>query len=206
MKIRAISVSNFRSIGEEGLTLPLSKKVNVLIGQNNAGKSNLIRALQKIKSMKPGNPPTIALDQLDVHVRDGKNTFSFTIHMDPSDLLKNFGVGMERVKDPSFTYTGTGSVVAAKSFLLDLPVDLKLRIFTKWTGSRYTTRPTEDQLNQNMATISMRCLPQLMGDIPEVHLVPQFRQILPGDEYSLDGKNIIGMLRQFQHPNVGNDD
>lgn len=46
MKLTHIGISNFRSIGEELLTIDLTKKINVFVGANNCGKSNVLRALE----------------------------------------------------------------------------------------------------------------------------------------------------------------
>lgn len=45
MKITAFSVSNFRSI-TSAHKINISKHTTVLIGKNNEGKSNLLKALQ----------------------------------------------------------------------------------------------------------------------------------------------------------------
>ena len=45
MKLTHVGISNFRSIGEEFVTIDLTKKINVLVGANNCGKSNVLRAL-----------------------------------------------------------------------------------------------------------------------------------------------------------------
>jgi len=41
--------------------------------------------------------------------------------------------------------------------------------------------------------------------VPPVHIIPEFRQIRSGDEYTLDGVNLIGLLAGYQHPEVGKD-
>ena len=42
MKLRALTIRNFASIGEPGLTIPIDDIV-VLIGPNNSGKSSVLR-------------------------------------------------------------------------------------------------------------------------------------------------------------------
>ena len=44
MPIRSIEISNFRSI-DNVLNIPLTGKVTFLVGTNNAGKSNILRAM-----------------------------------------------------------------------------------------------------------------------------------------------------------------
>ena len=46
MKLVGIGIANYCSIGEEPVWIDLEKKVNLLIGPNNSGKSNVIDALR----------------------------------------------------------------------------------------------------------------------------------------------------------------
>ena len=43
MRITGIEVRNFRSIGSEPVVLVPWRKCNMLVGQNNSGKSNVLR-------------------------------------------------------------------------------------------------------------------------------------------------------------------
>lgn len=47
MKIKKIYIKNFRSIKELSLTFP-EKGLLVLVGSNNAGKSNILRAIDAL--------------------------------------------------------------------------------------------------------------------------------------------------------------
>jgi predicted ATP-dependent endonuclease of OLD family len=48
MKIHKIGIRNYRSIGDQPIELDLCKRANILIGPNNAGKSNVLTAIQRI--------------------------------------------------------------------------------------------------------------------------------------------------------------
>jgi len=45
MKIVRLGFANFRSIGSEPVILDLQKRINLLIGANNSGKSNVLEIL-----------------------------------------------------------------------------------------------------------------------------------------------------------------
>lgn len=48
-RLRQISIENFRSVGEEPIRLTFPEKCpTIIIGENNAGKSNIIRAIELI--------------------------------------------------------------------------------------------------------------------------------------------------------------
>jgi hypothetical protein len=51
MKIDGVSIKGWRSFDGEGATLKHLRKVNIIIGPNNAGKSNLSRLLRKLKEI-----------------------------------------------------------------------------------------------------------------------------------------------------------
>ena len=51
MKISKIKINNFKSIGEEKNELKLESGVTALIGKNEAGKSNVLDAINAIKFM-----------------------------------------------------------------------------------------------------------------------------------------------------------
>jgi AAA15 family ATPase/GTPase len=56
MKLTHLGISYYRSIGKEPVMLDLTKKLNVLVGANNCGKSNVLRALEHFNgSQKTSN-------------------------------------------------------------------------------------------------------------------------------------------------------
>lgn len=46
MKIKRIKIKNFRSIGEEGINFEPKDRLNIIVGENNVGKSNILKALK----------------------------------------------------------------------------------------------------------------------------------------------------------------
>jgi ABC-type arginine transport system ATPase subunit len=52
--LERVRIFHFRSIGAEGCEIDLTKPVSLLIGPNNSGKSNALRALDTVFSMKAG--------------------------------------------------------------------------------------------------------------------------------------------------------
>ncbi|MFN0080780.1 MAG: AAA family ATPase [Prosthecobacter sp.] len=46
MKFTHLGISHFRSIGETPVIIDLSKKITILVGQNDCGKSNVLRGLE----------------------------------------------------------------------------------------------------------------------------------------------------------------
>jgi AAA15 family ATPase/GTPase len=46
MKIKRIKIKNFRSVGEEGIDFKPKDGLNTIVGENNVGKSNILKALK----------------------------------------------------------------------------------------------------------------------------------------------------------------
>ena len=52
MKLLRIGVANFRSIGAQPVMIDLQKRINLLIGANNSGKSNVLTIFQRLDQLK----------------------------------------------------------------------------------------------------------------------------------------------------------
>ena len=65
MKITGFGVANFRSFGTTGSMIHDFGRVNVFIGKNNCGKSNVLRFLQFVSgsTRDPNRPANAALDR-----------------------------------------------------------------------------------------------------------------------------------------------
>src|ERR1700730_2413926 len=48
----AIEISGFRSFGQEPVLIGALRKMNFLVGQNNSGKSNVLRAVTMLSSLR----------------------------------------------------------------------------------------------------------------------------------------------------------
>ncbi len=98
MKIKYIKISNYRSFGKGGLTIDNPERINLLIGTNNAGKSNILKFLSII-----GHPDFVRM--LDIGFNNQhrvsypftvddfrdfihSNKINFTIGFEPTELYK----------------------------------------------------------------------------------------------------------------------
>ena len=70
MKLARIGFAFFRSIGEAPALIDLRKRVTLIIGANNSGKSNV---LARIILLKEKQGYLESLSQTDIHLRDGRN-------------------------------------------------------------------------------------------------------------------------------------
>jgi hypothetical protein len=85
--IQAFGISSYRSFGPEPELFPHLKKINIIIGQNNSGKSNVLRYLnhhyaKAVESCKgKGGRPGYALKDLDRHLGGETGVHTFCIGM-----------------------------------------------------------------------------------------------------------------------------
>lgn len=88
-RLNYFEVSGYRSIGDEiCLRIPVSKPL-VIVGENNAGKSNIVKAIERL--LGEGWPPSWAPENHDFHDRDTNG--EIRISAEATGLtLKNRGV------------------------------------------------------------------------------------------------------------------
>jgi putative ATP-dependent endonuclease of OLD family len=87
-RIESIEIENFRSIGEEPLLIDFPKNSPlILVGENNAGKSNIIRAIELI--FGEYHPKYKSLDDFDYFERNPKN--KITINAKVTGIINKFG-------------------------------------------------------------------------------------------------------------------
>jgi AAA15 family ATPase/GTPase len=89
LRLRSISLQNFRSFKD---TVKISdlKRVNVLVGPNKAGKSNVFEALSLLKSL--ANDDANSRRNLDDyrfdHAKQNKIVIEIEIELSPSEQLQ----------------------------------------------------------------------------------------------------------------------
>jgi len=77
LPLRSLAISGYRSYGKLPQYFPRLGKVNVIIGPNNVGKSNILRFLLDVypKETRSG---ALSLDPLDRHLDGGSGTYAGT--------------------------------------------------------------------------------------------------------------------------------
>ena len=121
MKVKSITIINFKSIGEN-CTLPLDNKSTVLVGPSNVGKSNILKAIEfAFGDLKLASNETcswLSTSSADVV------TILFSIEDSDSSNLKNISENLIDKKHLEYIKNLDGSAVC--SFLPDDDID-KLR-------------------------------------------------------------------------------
>ncbi len=139
MKITHWGISYFRSIGEKPVMLDLTKKINVLVGANNAGKSNVLRGLAWYgdKKIREGN-----FKPIDHHQRKDMQRPRFSLRADCDMHAEEDVRSLGAVE---ITYDGHIDSVgeAYASNLESVPWELFNRLY-RFTGNHFNRRVDGD--------------------------------------------------------------
>lgn len=196
MKLTHVGISRFRSIGSEPVMIDLTKKINVLVGANNCGKSNVLRAL--------GSFGRKTEDELDMHFRDKGSYPVYWIRIEPDGgteaSMRNIGpVFFGRRQTPD-GLTIDNSPFASLDWETFRPYWQSFN-----PGYYYSGRPSEEQVLAEKAKVALRIFDQHARELPNTVTIPQFRKISVAEKYSVGGAGIVTMLARWQHPKIGED-
>src|SRR5258708_25280932 len=85
-KLLGFGLANYRSFGETGFVVGDIKKVNVFIGKNNSGKSNVLRAISQLRRLQVGDRVK-GIDPLEDHHRRRPIPPSLTVRIPTETFL-----------------------------------------------------------------------------------------------------------------------
>ena len=195
-QLNGIEIHNFRSIGNESVALNPLKTCNILVGQNNSGKSNIIKAIQKISENSE-------LTELDLHNRSPKNKFTFTLHFQTEKFSQ-----WTRTQHFPVTYSWeSGQVPKIIDYpLANLDFDPAYKALETLLNKRWNQKVKPEVIKEEFLNHADRIISEWgEGVMAPVSIIPEFRQIQRGDQYTLSGTNLITELGRWQHPLVGQD-
>ena len=204
MELTQIGFSNFRSIGAEAVFVDLTAKVNVIIGANNAGKSNVFRALEFMK--RSTDERKQAALQLEYHKRDPSNQFLVTLvgQTEPEDgpIHEFFGKS-----DMRFTYEpGDGKRTPVTTPFAAMRFNEFARVYQSQTNEHFTRHLRDDEMPQYYFKLAAVVVNSLLTQIPRVHVIPAIRKVDKGQQYGLDGSGAIQTLATWKNPDIGHDE
>ena len=175
--------------------LDLQRRINLLIGANNSGKSNVLEILRRLKTERLEQ---IKIAEVDLHKRDGSRLVELVVDVEATEQ-NEVSEGVRR-----FHVAVSGGTV---SRWLTTPFDgLDHRQFalfmSKWLKRTFTSVPRENDLKQYQQQAAAEAYRTLRNLVPELHVIPQFRQIRSG-AYSIDGSGIVELLAEWKAPEIG---
>lgn len=194
MKITRWGISNFRSIGKDPVMLDLTKKVNVLVGANNCGKSSVLRALSMFGSRNP------ALQNIDVHRRDEQNVT--VCHIEALTDRESPLCTYLEVLQLQYRFPVKGQLDGSTN-LSDVDWRAASVLMEKFEQRRFVAEPRQSELESLAPSLAYRELEPEKKFRDRVGFVPVFRQIRDHDTYDIDGQGIARLLARWKEPEVG---
>jgi len=232
--IQGLAVGGYRSFASESMVYfyPLSK-VNLIAGQNNVGKSNLLRFLHGVMATQDGLADTDTTGDWDRPLGGRQHRFRFAIGFEKAALM-----GRAEAQQP-----GNTRAMQAFETILDLPAFARPGSSLVWweyssdslkrnQGWRsdyeaqqtliqsvsWDVHETARQLSSLVTNTTgggdgadlIRVLDWLiptMNELPNARTIVAFRQILSSNDESpeqLSGRNLIRKLRALQSPTLLN--
>lgn len=206
MKLTHLGISHFRSIGKKPVMIDLSKKITVLVGQNDCGKSNVLRGMELVCNLRDNEPR--GLDGVDFHFRNRQLPLQV---LSQTEFLQGPEGEKPKVERISFSVAyNADSELALTSpdiMALDFPqtnflsnaVGHGAKDVHEWARD---DRRKEDFRKANCVgmTFKFRTL------LPTFCQIPQYRRIDDKNEYSVEGAGVIKLLSEWQHPVIGHDE
>ncbi|MEQ1764656.1 MAG: AAA family ATPase [Pyrinomonadaceae bacterium] len=233
LPIYGFGISNYRSIGSDTQYVSPCSKINFLAGQNNAGKSNVLRFLteqygQSIKAVKEGK--ILRYSRLDAHNSDTQLPQRIAFPIDDAvqrfaPLVKNspeiaklidgaittnlFHVDSEKNHIPFFNSPENEVYSLVPSYLEEIKpkiVRAKIALNSIWSFLN-NGRTVSDPLFERILPDVLRQIAFHAVPIPAVTLIPAIRKIGKGGDAandSFDGTGIIEKLAHLQNPEFEN--
>lgn len=201
---KSLKIYNFRSIGATGVDFGELKKINLIIGQNNTGKSNVIAAFGFIGEILDN---VAHLTELNRHLRDTTKDPAIEIEFEiPS--LPEFQDIKEFKNNILFNISSSLDKQIITSDLKNF-LDNHDHAFEKFYGypntkqdDTYIINTSKDKLFDDFDN---KLFSECKNKIPEIKIIPEFRQISEGSEYSYAGKNLVKTLAELKSPPIGQD-
>ena len=183
MDIKSIEIQYYRSIGSKPVRINLEKKANILIGQNNAGKSNTIHALAVIdrwvRALRQNATPQ-PLNELEFHNRDRSNLPNIKVVLSRESRSK-FNLEYGDIEyDITFSFNlDHNSFDVCDSTIFYLELAGINHFIKKYKNRQFQEKPNKnDWINIAREIINESSfLREVFKDFPRVYTIPGFRRV-----------------------------
>ncbi len=206
MKFSGFSIHNYRSIGENGVLLNPIKKCTILVGKNNSGKSNILRAIKKVSDSFNGISNSIT--ELDFHNRNSNVPVICRLFF---ALEESNGVDRYLLSEgysslwADYRFSGSGWEYENNIFSEIDDGQQALRVMKKVFNNRWDVIPMREDIKREFKKVGGEFFTGYSQPIPRVQIIPEFRKIENAEKYSFDGKNLVSLLAEYQNPEIGKD-
>jgi len=208
MKIKSITINGYRSISDSGLSLGNTQKINLLIGANNSGKSNILKFINmlgdprfagSIRTVGYKDPVQLAypLAIEDFKDFDPDKSFRFTLEVEPTEDFKLACKDIIPYQDFSITFeikkNGASAVISHLTNFVENISEGELRRYEEKKGIHGGSR--SDRLVSAVAGLN---LPK-QASLISVEYLDEFRKITDNVEIRKKLNDIINYNHTTQH-------
>lgn len=221
-KLPGFGVANYLSFGSEGFIVEHPKKINVFIGKNNCGKSNVLKGIALLKHVRNVNQ-AVKIDEVSESHRRSKIAPSVTVIKPTEQLLAN---AVRTIPDGNvrelMNRLGKSIIIRWKldGSGLDGPhpfasLNDYLPYIHEWlTGNRMSTSNRDSQpYLKDLAAFLVKGAIEDIRAFDSVLSIPVFREIKTkpsqlekDDPHTFNGNNIINSLKEMREPVIGHQD
>ncbi|MFZ2362555.1 MAG: AAA family ATPase [Anaerolineae bacterium] len=232
--IEGVGIAEYRSFGPDIQRIGPFRKINLFIGQNNSGKSNILRFLTDqygvlVAHIKGGGRGKIDLTDHDRHLGSTSGTFKFGMGFHPTrttietfladrqqELTQNHLRWIEIILyaksmsynteltwfDYSSAWGARPELEASLAQSLSSEHILEPRQWQElWS---FLTRQQQGHLTKHWIPETLRVLSALVGEAPQITMIPAIRQIdaSQGNDGDFSGAGLVDRLARLQNPDA----
>jgi len=222
MKLDGFGIAGFRSFGQEMVYVPDLTKVNIFIGKNNSGKSNIIRFCKHLSQIKLGQRYKGFDERLDYCLDSNGRNIRFAFQIKKESLatggiytkIENFLPGLAK-KFPEWkdSIWGDFSVSHLINKKDERKRDLGAKKLAEMIFTKYNPAETNDLAAKHLGyregdpqgrSMDLALVVRDVMTVPfQVHAIEAFRQITEGEgDSTLNGRGLIRELRKIQSPTL----
>jgi predicted ATP-dependent endonuclease of OLD family len=211
MEIINLGIANFKSFDSEGILIENLSKLNIFIGKNNSGKSNILKflylcskAIHKENEVRSNRYSllTSEFNKPENYFNGNKKNPKITISISHKDFPKKLQEYTN--KDDLLTFKFdllTGGIIENSKMLENLNIQQLYSLQNKWS------RASKEQLLKLVTeNIVERILNIFFSFVKNIIYIPDFRQITEQEkdaETNIEnGQNIISEISKMQNPEL----
>ncbi len=212
MKITGFGIANYRSLGPKGAWIRDFDKINIFIGKNNSGKSNVLHFLRDLLRFSDG--ADVSQEPLNQHAGNGTPPWlGLAVELGgeiPEGIRHRLDASGTPVVDIWCELPGVK--IVGKSRLSRLNDSGLHGLYSALNSGRRGGHPGGDRLRADTLRLFWNKAKAMLDKIVKgLIYVPAIREVRKGDnigreELDLSGRDLIPKLRKMQHPLVGNED
>jgi len=215
MKIINLGIANFKSFDSEGILIENLSKLNIFIGKNNSGKSNILKflylcakAIQKENEIRSDRYSLLTkeFNKPENYFNGNKKNPEITISIGHKDFLKELQ-----------NYTNTDDLLTFKFNLLTGEIIENCKILENLNEQQlyplqnnYSRASKEELLKVVNENLAERILNTFFSFVKKMIYIPDFRQITEQEkdqekdtESNIEnGQNIISEISKMQNPEL----